>query len=398
MRRFKCAGSRCPDTCCKNWSINIDQATYERYVQLADPEFSADISKYVTRLPEDISSEAVYGVIGLRDDRRCPFLSLERTCVMQNRHGIDYLSNACVMYPRIINYLNGRVEQCGDVSCPIMAELALGNAGGIDFVEDDVDIERGERNLFFSVVDFDAAGFSDEMVDFASDLRTRSFELILDREYSMEGRLMLMGMLYADVQEKLEGRNVGELRAALEADRVLPEGKEGGDSSCFAAQLKMLQALVRAFRGDEGNRYTEYERCYERVFSGIGGEDGGFDKDRFAASFSEYYEPFIGVLGYVLENYVINDMFRGVLPLSGMVKGDILSEYARLLLRFSLIRLHLVGMAGADGGLTKKTIIDTIHLVVRSLETNRVYAERVDELIDEKGLETGFFSLILLTS
>jgi hypothetical protein len=47
--------------------------------------------------------------------------------------------------------------------------------------------------------------------------------------------------------------------------------------------------------------------------------------------------------------------------------------------------------------LTKKTIVDVVHLVVRSLETNRVFAERVDELMGEEGLKNDFFSLILLT-
>jgi lysine-N-methylase len=393
MRRFKCSGSRCPDTCCKNWSINIDRETYEKYVVLEDPEFKERIGTYVAPLPEESSDEAVFGVIGLKKDRYCPFLSSERTCAMQNRHGPDYLSNACVMYPRVINYVNGRVEQCGDVSCPIMAELALGNSGGIDFVEDDVDVERGERNLFFSVIDFDEAGFSEEMVDFVSDLRTRSFEIILDHEYSMEGRLTLLGMLYSDLQEKLAERNVGELRAIMEADRTLPE--DGDDD--VGGQLKMLQTLVRAFRGDEGCRYIEYERCYARVLAGIGGEDGGFDAERYRAAYNEYYEPFIGVLGYLLENYVLNDMFRCLMPLQGVVSGNIMVDYYKMLLRYALIRVHLVGVAGADGGLTKKSIVNAIHLIVRSLETNRVYVERVDELIGEKGHENAFFSLILLT-
>ena len=63
MRRFKCTGSECSDTCCKNWSINIDQETYDKYANLADPEFKETIEKYVTPLPEESANDAVYGVI-----------------------------------------------------------------------------------------------------------------------------------------------------------------------------------------------------------------------------------------------------------------------------------------------------------------------------------------------
>ena len=32
MADFKCIGSECVDTCCAGWDINIDENTFEKYV------------------------------------------------------------------------------------------------------------------------------------------------------------------------------------------------------------------------------------------------------------------------------------------------------------------------------------------------------------------------------
>ncbi|NBX03087.1 MAG: hypothetical protein EBR02_03280 [Alphaproteobacteria bacterium] len=44
LSRFVCTGDKCVDTCCKNWSMQVDEATLSRYQQNA-PELLDAVEK-----------------------------------------------------------------------------------------------------------------------------------------------------------------------------------------------------------------------------------------------------------------------------------------------------------------------------------------------------------------
>lgn len=396
MKEFQCTGAECPDTCCKNWSINIDRKTYEKYQKMGDTEIGGIIGNFVERLPENEANDGIYARINLRRDRFCPFLDSEKWCVIHRDFGSDYLSNACAMYPRVLNYVNGGIEQCGDVSCPVLADLALANPEGIDFIEEDAEIDRADRNLYFTVVDLPSAGLNVEMENFAADLRTRSFELILDDRFTLEQSLLLLGQLYSQLQEKMVDGSAKDFNEMMDKHRQSTTDGPADTEPDMATQLGMLQPLMEALR--EGAEYQHYEDFYTRCRSGLGLEDNDTDTERYEAAFKEVYRPAVMPLAYILENYIVNDMFRSLMPLPGMAEGDLMTDYIKMVLRFALIRLHLAGIAGHEGGLTIKSVLEIIQVVTRSLETNSVYAERVAELLSEYGTGDPVFSVIILTT
>jgi hypothetical protein len=111
--QFKCWNAACPDNCCyENWNINIDEETYEKYVQCGIEQLDSKITKEV---PHRI----------IPQDGKCPFITSEGLCSIHGTHGENLLSNTCKSYPRFVSeYEDLYIEALG-LSCPAVVSLLL---------------------------------------------------------------------------------------------------------------------------------------------------------------------------------------------------------------------------------------------------------------------------------
>ncbi len=114
-KNFKCIADKCRHSCCVDWEICIDAATYEKY----------------RRLPNVISTvrECDDGVcFALRSDGSCPHLNEKGLCDIIINHGEEYLSEICREHPRFYNFVyGGRVEVGLGLVCEQACRLVLEN-------------------------------------------------------------------------------------------------------------------------------------------------------------------------------------------------------------------------------------------------------------------------------
>lgn len=115
MKDFSCLAGACPDTCCRDWEIALDDAALERYQAMGG------------ELGDQIRAE-------IRDDDGpcfqlrggyCPFLNEEGLCRIQLCHGAEALSRNCDYFPRFVEEYGATREVSFSPACPEAARLLL---------------------------------------------------------------------------------------------------------------------------------------------------------------------------------------------------------------------------------------------------------------------------------
>ncbi|MEH7302496.1 hypothetical protein V7110_19775, partial [Neobacillus drentensis] len=95
----------------------------------------------------------------------------------------------------------------------------------------------------------------------------------------------------------------------------------------------------------------------------------------------------------ILENYLVNYVFKNLFP---FVKNNMFEDYVMLIIHYSIIKLHLIGMAGYHNGLTIELVIKLIQSFSKTVEHSNVFLNRVLMLLKDNGFSTMAYMAILL--
>jgi len=114
LSKFQCLGDKCEDTCCQNWSMQVDEQTYELYKTTA-PELLATVEA-AAETPWIMRKNPATGFC----------VKLEGgLCGIHKEYGDRYLGDACHFYPRATRALGSKVLMTATLSCPEIARLSL---------------------------------------------------------------------------------------------------------------------------------------------------------------------------------------------------------------------------------------------------------------------------------
>lgn len=181
-RAFRCLAAACPDSCCKEWDIDIDDASARRYRALG-----GDLGA----LLRDRLADTPSGTVLLQIGGRCPMWRSDGLCRIQAELGEDALCEICASFPRLRHDYGCFAELGLEMSCPEAARLILTSPYAPDFVVcepggDEPDYDLGAMAIL---------------------RRTRAAFLALLRggAYTL-GELLAIGLYYARaVQSELDG-------------------------------------------------------------------------------------------------------------------------------------------------------------------------------------------------
>ncbi len=113
---FHCIAGLCPDSCCKEWDVQVDAASAELYRSL--PGALGDRLREVLRTED---GETVMTII----DGRCPMWRIDGLCRIQAELGEEALCKTCREFPRLTHDYGDFVERQLELSCPEAARLLL---------------------------------------------------------------------------------------------------------------------------------------------------------------------------------------------------------------------------------------------------------------------------------
>ena len=120
---FRCIASACPDSCCKEWEVDIDPDTAAFYQSLP-----GDLGEY---LREHLRTTDDGGACMTIENGRCPMWRQDGLCRIQAELGHEALSAVCREYPRLCHDYGDFMEHGLELSCPEAARLILTSPGGI---------------------------------------------------------------------------------------------------------------------------------------------------------------------------------------------------------------------------------------------------------------------------
>ena len=116
VSQFVCVTDRCPDTCCKHWSMQLDSETLVRY-KIQAPE-----------LLDSVESQEDGSFIMRKDAQNGYCVRYDGgMCGIHKKYGEDFLGDACYFYPRVTRALGDKVIMGATMSCPEIARMALYN-------------------------------------------------------------------------------------------------------------------------------------------------------------------------------------------------------------------------------------------------------------------------------
>lgn len=114
--KFRCIASKCQNTCCAGWEIDIDPESLARYQQIT--------GTFGLRMKQSISLEGTPHFI-LSENGRCPFLNQSNLCDLILSEGEDALCQICRDHPRFRNYFSSRMEVGLGLVCEEAGRLIL---------------------------------------------------------------------------------------------------------------------------------------------------------------------------------------------------------------------------------------------------------------------------------
>lgn len=191
---FHCIGKDCPDTCCVGWLIEIDDASYERFMKL-EGEFGEHVRKNIVEREDG-------HFFALDEEGKCCFLNKDHLCEMVIQYGDKMLCSLCDNYPRIGNEYGSLREMGLSLSCPEVSRLLFSSSRRILFgewntLEKDKTPDYTKDPIFMTLMD----------------LRDELFGIMQDRKKTICDRLCLYLILASQLQEIIDASADGEERA-----------------------------------------------------------------------------------------------------------------------------------------------------------------------------------------
>ena len=382
-RKFRCIGSECEDTCCQGWSVPIDRATYEKYKDLPSSLLRAQLDSCLVLSPpgkEGLHGET-FARIRMTGSNQCPLLTENRLCRIQLEQGEAFLSEACASYPRVVTSIGGVAEMALAMSCPEAARQVL-------LAED----------LLAAGPDAEDAAIADQPWLFA--IRDVVVGLIRNRAYPLWQRMFLVGILCRRLDAIGRGefaRGVPQFLCEFEAT-VASGSLHGALDALPAGRTAQLDVVLRLagmllHRSNVRPRFVE---CIQAFTTGIGnGPQATLDSlaCRFTEAHDRCYAPFFDRHPHMLENYLLNTVFRWRFPFgreaarSG-AQPQMTKEFVKLAAQFALMKGLLIGVAGFHGEkFAAGHVVLTVQAATKHFDHHPEFLNLAYDLLSESGLD-----------
>ena len=225
--RFRCVASRCPDSCCKEWEVQVDDGSAAYYRNL--PGALGD------RLRQVLRQENGEWLMTI-EEGRCPMWRQDGLCRIQAELGEAALCKTCREFPRLTHDYGDFVELGLELSCPEAARCILSDGSGAL-------VASGERS---AEAEYDA-----EAMEVLLSTRQRMLSILSDTARPIPETLVLALLYGYQAQGELDGaeRQPFDKAAALEEAKTLAKAGDFQEILDFFRNLEILtpewEALLR---------------------------------------------------------------------------------------------------------------------------------------------------------
>lgn len=242
---FVCIAADCPDSCCQEWDVQVDEVSAAYYRGL--PGSLGD------RL-RDVLKEENGEIVMAIEDRRCPMWRSDGLCRIQAELGHDALCKTCRDFPRLTHDYGDFMELGLELSCPEAARIILSEPAR--WIRTEID-GAGEPE------------YDGEAMEVLLSTRDKAREILADRRYGVNGRLGLLLMYGYQAQAQLDGAEEQPFDPgqSLEAAKAFAKPGNREDISRFFSGLEILTPRWRELlQNPRPAQWREEYACLARYF------------------------------------------------------------------------------------------------------------------------------------
>ena len=216
--RFRCLAGGCPDSCCKEWEVQVDPDSAARYRELPGP-----LGDDLRRVLREEDGETYLTI----SDGRCPMWRRDGLCRIQAELGEAALCKTCREFPRLTHDYGDFAELGLELSCPEAARLILN--------EPVVFVTEEHSHIGKSEYDRDAMAVLKRT-------RVAALELLEDSRRPVGHTLALLLLYGCQAQGELDGGESAPFSpgTALETARELSQPGDIGEIISFFRSLEIL--------------------------------------------------------------------------------------------------------------------------------------------------------------
>jgi len=294
---FRCDASDCSDTCCTGWKIKIDPISLKKYRNY--PGF------FGNRLKNSIdwktgTFEQYHG--------RCTFLSDENLCDIYTEAGKKMLCKTCTRYPRHYEEYENLREISLSLSCPAAAKLMLESEEKVSF-----------ENSFRETPEEEYQNFDFFLFDKLLKIRKYFYEVIQNREWSIEFRLALLLGTAHDLQNRITKKRFPEIEISLSRYRKpsfikMAEKKFGSyHNRVLERRIQLHRMWRRLYRLEEIRPgWIEFLKQQEKsLYQNMALEEYGKVCQQFAKYYKSREYEYEQLLMYFVFTYLCGAVYDG---------------------------------------------------------------------------------------
>ena len=216
---FRCIAGDCPDSCCKEWDVQVDAASASYYRNLTGP-----LGDRLREVLHDEDGETVMTIT----EGRCPMWRADCLCRIQAELGEEALCKTCREFPRLTHDYGDFVERGLELSCPEAARFILDAQPQPVVAEEAPGGEEPE--------------YDEEAMAVLKATRTQVLEILADRTRPVNEVLILALFFGMQAQSELDGEEAYPFdpAAALEDARNFAKPADESAMTDFFLGLELL--------------------------------------------------------------------------------------------------------------------------------------------------------------
>lgn len=353
VSRFSCLGDKCPDTCCRGWSMQVDETT---------------LTRYKTEAPELLSAVEAGGVASpwiMRKDAKGVCVKFEGgLCGIHKTRGDKFLGDACHFYPRITRGLGDQMLMSATASCPEIMRLAL------------------EEKDLLSLTDFDVERLPESMKNYLLEEMTSQEALSVHQAFLQaasdeSARVETVFARIASVSRSLERLQKKDWSKAIALYLKLADGRLSAPEMQNADPFNILHALmglIVASRKPVSERLrqtlSDMEKAlgvtldWEQVL--ILPSEGSLAASQRVQS--KWKEKYAQHHSSALRKFLLMQLSMGLFPFAGL--GDTLTQRITFIgVRLATVRLAIMCACDQkEGVLDEENLVRIIQSLSRFLD------------------------------
>ena len=310
---FACIGKACKDSCCRDWLIDIDFDTAEKYQNMGGA-----LGEKLRKKLHKKDGEFYFAV---EKDGRCPFLQEDGLCEIQRCRGEEELSKVCDAYPRRESMVYPYMQLDLHLSCEEAAKAILSWKG--ELIREELEDERLSEKENISENSTGESG-QDELLVSLLAFRQGLWEALPDFPKDISGFFAELKTVFLQGEELLFYENkafpYGEELEALE---------QGLRSSFFSEESFREYCKMNEEIQGRGELWKNFLGIYHRAEKDL--------PEKMQSHYGEREGIFLEELcRYYTFRYLMTGLEKkSILPLFHLIRKSILwMAYTELLLRY----------------------------------------------------------------